>query len=307
MKKKLFLALIVSCSLYSKTNVIEYGQINKLEIEQSFSRKILKKFNLNYIENKKMKQILETYDLNTHINIIENSNNLLIYLEEDNINLIEKIIRENDKKKLNYEIEIEIISIANAIKKSYKSPLAHTNKGINPKENMFKAINNLETMMNSGQAKRILKKNILIQQGKTSVSYLEEKIPYSKEILNEKYKAIDIQHIENENKIEIHVGKITPYEINADVDLKLSQIKLWLSINGVNYPQLQKNNFKIPLTVKLNKKKVIANLSYKSKAKASEDNLILRKIFLLNWLFKERTKKEEDLSIIVTAFVKALE
>lgn len=307
MKKILLIALIISCSINSKQNVIEYRDIDKLKIEQSFSRKVLKKFNLHYIENKKMKRILESYDLDAKISSLENSNKLLIYLEENNINLIKKIIKEHDKKKLNYQIEIEIISLANATKKSYKSPLADTNKVIKLKENIFNPIKDLETMINTGQAKRILKKNIFIEEGKTSFSYLGEKIPFKKEILNEKYKAIDIQHIENENKIEIHVKKITQDKIIADVELKLSQIKLWLSINGTNYPHLQKNDFKIPITLKLNKKTVITNLSYSSKGNSSEDNLILVKIFPLNWLFKRTNEEEEDLSIYITAIAKALE
>ena len=226
--------------------------------------------------------------------------------------LIKDYLNQIDLQTPFFTYTIEIISISEQTLKKNQGLFSNIGKGIysTGSKSFYPDFNlAIKKLLENGEATIIAKPIFLGKLGSPSTLSFTDHTPYLKSKISSDHVVQQLDYIENGFHIKLTPMKHHNQTIEFNLDIQVSNIKLWKNLSDGNYPVLSKSNFDSSFVINIGKKELIAQIIDEKVSENTEGFSPLKDIFLIGSLFKKHTndKYKSCVLIILEINNKALE
>jgi Type II secretory pathway, component HofQ len=167
----------------------------------------------------------------------------------------------------------------------------------------------MKRLLDNGEATIIAKPTFLGKLGSPSTLSFTDHTPYLQSKLSSDHVVQQLNYIENGFHLNLTPIKQHNQTVEFNLNIKLSNIKLWKNLSDGSFPVLSKSSFDSSFIIQIGKKKLIAHIIDEKISQNSEGFSPLKDIFLIGSLFKKHTNDKYKSCVLILLEInnKALE
>lgn len=246
---------------------------------------------------------------NLMISVDQHSQTLVISGSQDDLQSAKNVIHLLDKSPEYVLLEMQIIEVNYEKFKEYKPFFSSLIDTFQFDYNSEKKIENfptikliLDQLIEQGFAKVVAKPVITTLNKQKATFSIGEKIPYITTVISQNHVNHQLKHLETGLNLSITPKKTRDYKLLIDVNLSMSSVKLWKTLESNKYPVLSERQVNTKVEIKSGKTLVIAGLFQEYEKKNIQGPTLLSQLPILGEFFKHKTTtlSYSDLLVLIT-------